>query len=69
MPRADCAYFLFYLLRIFKWPNSVILGTVGIPTILMVLLLAAVPRPAAGAAHPSPVAVVITILTVIALER
>ena len=28
-------YFLFYLLRIFKWPESVILGTVGIPTILL----------------------------------
>src|SRR5712692_6079912 len=33
-------YFLFYLLRIFKWPDSVILGTVGIPTILLILLIA-----------------------------
>src|SRR5205823_7597226 len=33
-------YFLFYLLRIFKWPASVILGTVGIPTVLLILLLA-----------------------------
>jgi menaquinol-cytochrome c reductase cytochrome b/c subunit len=40
-PRPDWYfYFLFYLLRIFKWPESVILGTIGIPTILLVLLLA-----------------------------
>ena len=33
VPRPDWYfYFLFYLLRIFKWPDSVILGTVGIPT-------------------------------------
>jgi mono/diheme cytochrome c family protein len=39
VPRPDWYfYFLFYLLRIFKWPDSVILGTVGIPTILMILL-------------------------------
>ena len=30
-------YFLFYLLRIFKWPATVILGTVGIPTILLII--------------------------------
>jgi cytochrome c553 len=41
VPRPDWYfYFLFYLLRIFKWPNSVILGTVGIPTILLIILLA-----------------------------
>ena len=41
VPRPDWYfYFLFYLLRIFKWPNSVILGTIGIPTIALVLLLA-----------------------------
>jgi menaquinol-cytochrome c reductase cytochrome b/c subunit len=41
VPRPDWYfYFLFYLLRIFKWPNSVILGTVGIPTICLLLLLA-----------------------------
>src|SRR5437667_9110818 len=41
VPRPDWYfYFLFYLLRIFKWPNSVILGTVGIPTICLILLLA-----------------------------
>jgi menaquinol-cytochrome c reductase cytochrome b/c subunit len=41
VPRPDWYfYFLFYLLRIFKWPDSVILGTVGVPTIALVLLLA-----------------------------
>jgi menaquinol-cytochrome c reductase cytochrome b/c subunit len=41
VPRPDWYfYFLFYLLRIFKWPNSVILGTVGIPTIALLLLIA-----------------------------
>jgi len=41
VPRPDWYfYFLFYLLRIFKWPDSVILGTVGIPTILLILLIA-----------------------------
>jgi menaquinol-cytochrome c reductase cytochrome b/c subunit len=41
IPRPDWYfYFLFYLLRIFKWPESVVLGTVGIPTLLMVLLFA-----------------------------
>jgi mono/diheme cytochrome c family protein len=41
IPRPDWYfYFLFYLLRIFKWPDSVVLGTVGIPTILLVLLIA-----------------------------
>jgi menaquinol-cytochrome c reductase cytochrome b/c subunit len=41
VPRPDWYfYFLFYLLRIFKWPETVILGTIGIPTIALVLLLA-----------------------------
>src|SRR5215204_577004 len=41
VPRPDWYfYFLFYLLRIFKWPESVVLGTVGIPTLLLILLLA-----------------------------
>jgi menaquinol-cytochrome c reductase cytochrome b/c subunit len=40
VPRPDWYfYFLFYLLRIFKWPDTVILGTVGIPTILLIILL------------------------------
>jgi quinol---cytochrome c reductase cytochrome c subunit, bacillus type len=41
VPRPDWYFFfLFYLLRIFKWPESVFLGTVGIPTIALILLLA-----------------------------
>jgi mono/diheme cytochrome c family protein len=40
VPRPDWYfYFLFYLLRIFKWPDSVILGTVGVPTILLIILI------------------------------
>jgi cytochrome c553 len=40
VPRPDWYfYFLFYLLRIFKWPASVILGTIGIPTILLIIAL------------------------------
>src|ERR671937_2166842 len=40
VPRPDWYfYFLFYLLRIFKWPESVILATVGIPTLALILLL------------------------------
>jgi quinol---cytochrome c reductase cytochrome c subunit, bacillus type len=39
-PRPDWYfYFLFYLLRIFKWPESVFLATVGIPTILLIILI------------------------------
>jgi cytochrome c553 len=41
VPRPDWYfYFLFYLLRVFKWPPTVILGTIGIPTLALVLLLA-----------------------------
>ncbi|HSC92773.1 MAG TPA: cytochrome c [Gaiellaceae bacterium] len=41
IPRPDWFfYFLFYLLRIFKWPESVVLGTVGVPTLCLILLLA-----------------------------
>ncbi len=40
VPRPDWFfYFLFYLLRIFKWPNTVVLATVGIPTLLLILLI------------------------------
>ena len=41
VPRPDWYfYFLFYLLRIFKWPETVLLGTIGIPTIALMLLIA-----------------------------
>jgi menaquinol-cytochrome c reductase cytochrome b/c subunit len=70
VPRPDWYfYFLFYLLRIFKWPDSVILGTVGIPTIIIVLLLVLpfVDTRRERRLSRRPVAVVITILTVIAM--
>jgi quinol-cytochrome oxidoreductase complex cytochrome b subunit len=70
VPRPDWYfYFLFYLLRIFKWPDSVILGTVGIPTIIMVLMLALpfVDMRRERRLSRRPVAVVITILTVISM--
>ena len=41
VPRPDWYfYFLFYLLRIFKWPDTVVLGTVGVPNMLLAILLA-----------------------------
>jgi quinol---cytochrome c reductase cytochrome c subunit, bacillus type len=41
VPRPDWYfYFLFYLLRIFKWPDTVVIGTVGIPNILLAILIA-----------------------------
>jgi len=67
VPRPDWYfYFLFYLLRIFKWPDSVILGTVGIPTIIIVLLLVLpfVDMRRERRLSRRPVAVVIKILTV-----
>src|SRR5215211_8659518 len=40
IPRPDLYfYFLFYLLRIFQWPETVILATIGIPTLLLILLI------------------------------
>ena len=67
IPRPDWYFFfLFYLLRIFKWPESVILGTVGIPTILLILL-ALVPfmdRRRERRLVRRPVAVVATLLVV-----
>src|SRR5712692_10801345 len=70
VPRPDWYfYFLFYLLRIFKWPNSVILGTVGIPTVLLVLLLAVpfVDKRVERRLSRRPVAVVASILVVISM--
>ena len=70
VPRPDWYfYFLFDLLRIFKWPESVFLGTIGVPTIALVLLIALpfydrrrVRRPSAR-----PVALVAAVLTVISM--
>ena len=70
VPRPDWFfYFLFYLLRIFKWPETVVLGTVGIPTVLLILLIG-LPfydrRPERRITR-RPVAVVAAILVVISM--
>ena len=70
VPRPDWYfYFLFYLLRIFKWPESVFLGTIGVPTIALVLLIGLpfldrrrVRRPSAR-----PVAMVAAVLTIVSM--
>jgi quinol---cytochrome c reductase cytochrome c subunit, bacillus type len=70
VPRPDWYfYFLFYLLRIFKWPASVVIGTVGIPTICIVLLLAVpfVDKRTERRLSRRPVAVVASILVVISM--
>jgi menaquinol-cytochrome c reductase cytochrome b/c subunit len=70
VPRPDWFfYFLFYLLRIFKWPETVVLGTVGIPTIAIILLFA---LPFVDVRRERrilrrPVALVAAILTVISM--
>src|SRR5438067_8429139 len=70
VPRPDWYfYFLFYLLRIFKWPETVILATVRSPTIRLIILLA---LPFLDLRRERrllrrPVAVVAAILTVLAM--
>jgi cytochrome c553 len=67
VPRPDWYfYFLFYLLRIFKWPESVVLGTVGIPTIAIILLLAVpfIDRRRERRLSRRPIAVISAILVV-----
>ena len=70
VPRPDWYfYFLFYLLRIFKWPESVILATVGIPTICLILLIALPFFDVRRERRLSrrPVAIVAFVLTVLAM--
>jgi menaquinol-cytochrome c reductase cytochrome b/c subunit len=70
VPRPDWYfYFLFYLLRIFKWPESVFLGTVGVPTIALVLLimLPFLDRRRERRLSARPVALVAAVLTVISM--
>ena len=70
VPRPDWYfYFLFDLLRVFKWPESVFLGTVGIPTILLILLIALPFYDVRRERRPSrrPVAVVAAVLTIISM--
>jgi menaquinol-cytochrome c reductase cytochrome b/c subunit len=70
VPRPDWYFFfLFYLLRIFKWPDTVILGTVGIPTILLILLILIpfIDIRAERRILRRPVAIVASILVVISM--
>jgi cytochrome c553 len=70
VPRPDWYfYFLFYLLRIFKWPDSVILGTVGIPTVLLIIayLLPFIDRRMERRLTRRPVAVIGAILVVVSM--
>src|SRR2546430_1026541 len=70
VPRPDWYfYFLFYLLRIFKWPDSVILGTVGIPTVLLIIafLIPFVDPRMERRLTRRPVAVIAAVLIVISM--
>jgi menaquinol-cytochrome c reductase cytochrome b/c subunit len=70
VPRPDWYfYFLFYLLRIFKWPESVFLGTVGVPTVALILLLALPFIDLSRERRPShrPVAMVAAALTIVSM--
>ena len=70
VPRPDWFfYFLFYLLRIFKWPETVVLGTVGVPTLLLILLIGLpfFDRRPERAILRRPVALVAAILVVISM--
>ena len=70
VPRPDWYfYFLFYLLRIFEWPDSVILGTIGIPTIALILLFALpfIDRRPERRLLRRPVAIVAVVLTAVSM--
>ena len=70
IPRPDWYfYFLFYLLRIFKWPNTVVIATVGIPTVLMMLLFALpfLDRRTERRLGRRPVAIIAAVLTATAM--
>jgi mono/diheme cytochrome c family protein len=70
VPRPDWYfYFLFYLLRIFKWPESVVLATVGIPTICLMLLIGLPFYDSRRERRPShrPVAMIAGILVIISM--
>jgi mono/diheme cytochrome c family protein len=70
VPRPDWYfYFLFYLLRIFKWPESVFLGTVGVPTIALILLIGLpfLDRRRVRGPSARPVAMVAAVLTIVSM--
>jgi cytochrome c553 len=70
IPRPDWYfYFLFYLLRIFEWPETVFIATVGIPTICLILLTGLPFYDRRRERRPThrPVAMVAAVLTVISM--
>lgn len=70
IPRPDWYfYFLFYLLRIFEWPETVFIATVGIPTIALILLIGLPFYDRRRERRPlhRPVAMVAAVLTVISM--
>jgi menaquinol-cytochrome c reductase cytochrome b/c subunit len=70
VPRPDWYfYFLFYLLRIFKWPETVFIATVGIPTVCLILLLGLPFYDRRRERRPSrrPVAMIAAVLTVVSM--
>ena len=70
IPRPDWYfYFLFYLLRIFKWPETVFIATVGIPTICLVLLIGLPFYDRRRERRPThrPVAMVAAVLTILSM--
>ena len=70
VPRPDWYfYFLFYLLRIFKWPETVVIGTVGLPTVLLIILIAIpfIDTRTERRLSRRPVAIVASILVVLSM--
>jgi mono/diheme cytochrome c family protein len=70
VPRPDWYfYFLFYLLRIFKWPDTVVIGTVGIPNILLGIAIALpfIDLRRERRLTRRPVAIITAIITVLAM--
>ena len=70
VPRPDWYfYFLFYLLRIFEWPETVFIATVGIPTICLILLIGLPFYDRRRERRPShrPVAMVAAVLTILSM--
>ena len=70
IPRPDWYfYFLFYLLRIFEWPETVFIATLRIPTVAIVLLLVLPFYDRRPERRPSrrPVAMVAAVLTVLSM--
>jgi len=70
IPRPDWYfYFLFYLLRVFEWPETVFIATVGIPTICLILLFGLPFYDRRRERRPThrPVAMVAAVLTVISM--